>query len=161
LRTIAACASLTFGIELEASQGMEEWKPRKTYRRIDSADLKIWISAMVIRVRIRRSSPKRKPRFFTLTAEPKLKADGPLRGHLDYVVFTADTANGLQMWHADRVGNFIVDFSTLVSKAVAIELVRELYDGRTVRLPGRYRLEQLEGRFGFPGSGSSAGEPRT
>lgn len=108
---------------------------------------------MVLRVRIRRSSPKRKPRFFTLTAEPKLKAEGLLRGHLDYVVFTADTGNGLQMWHADRTGNFIVDFSTLVSEAEAIELVRELYLGNTVKLPGRYRMEQLQGRFGFPGSG--------
>ncbi len=108
---------------------------------------------MVLKVRIRRGSSKRKPRFFTLTAEPKLKVDGPLRGHLDYVVFTADTANGLQMRHADRTGNFIVDFSTLVPEVQAIELVRELYDGRMVKLPGRYRMEQLQGRFGFPASG--------
>ena len=105
---------------------------------------------MVIRVRIRRSVPKQKPRFFKLTAEPRLKADGPLRGYLDYVVFTACAKDGLHMWHADKSGNFIPDFSTLVPRSKAVAMVKDLYLGRPVALPGRYRMEQLRGRFGFP-----------
>ncbi len=105
---------------------------------------------MAIRVRIRSRVSKPRRGFFTLTAEPRLKQDGPLRGYLDYVVFTACTTDGLQMWHADKSGNLITDFSALVPPLTAIEIVKELYLGRTVALPGRYRIENLRGRFGFP-----------
>jgi hypothetical protein len=104
---------------------------------------------MPIRIRIR--LPRRKPRpgFFSLTAEPKLWQDGPLRGQLDYVVFTALTTDGLQMWHAYKNGNLIADFSALVPEQRAINLVKKLYGGWTVRVPGRHSVELLQGRFGF------------
>ena len=104
---------------------------------------------MPIRIRIR--LPRRKPRpgFFSLTAEPKLWQDGPLRGQLDYVVFTALTTGGLQMWHAYKTGNLIEDFSALVPQRRAIALVKNLYRGWTIRVPGRHPVELLHGRFGF------------
>jgi hypothetical protein len=104
---------------------------------------------MVIRVRIRRRVRKPKPGFFTLKAEPRLRQDGPLRGYLDYVIFTAHTTGGLHLWHAHRHGDFIADFSALVPEEEAINLVRDLHSGQSVELPGRHRLELLQGRFGF------------
>src|SRR6202044_3590095 len=104
---------------------------------------------MVIRVRIRRRVRKPKPGFFTLKAEPRLWQDGPLRGFLDYVIFTAHTTKGLHLWHAHRHGNFIDDFSALVSEEEAIDIVRDLHSGQSVELAGRHRLELLQGRFGF------------
>ena len=104
--------------------------------------------ALRIRIRIRVRRPKQV--FFTLAAEPRLKPDGPVRGFLDYVVFTARTTAGLQMWIADKSGHLISDFSALVPEPKAIDIVRELYLGQPVALPGRYRLEELRGRFGFP-----------
>ncbi len=105
---------------------------------------------MPIRIRIQTGAKKTRRRFFTLTAEPRLRSDGPTRGYLDYIVFTARSARSLHMWQADRNGNFIVDFSALVPEKTATELVRELHLGNTVELPGRYELEQLRGRFSFP-----------
>jgi hypothetical protein len=106
---------------------------------------------MVIRVRIRRRVRKPKPGFFTLKAEPRLRQDGPLRGYLDYVIFTAHTTGGRHYWHAHRHGNFIADFSALVPEEEAINMVRDLHSGQAVELPGRHRLELLQGRFGFNG----------
>ncbi len=104
---------------------------------------------MVIRVRIRRAGSPR-PGFFSLTAEPRLREDGPLRGHLDYVIFTAKmTGGGLQAWHAHKNGNLIADFSALVPHESAVAMVKDLYLGRTVVVPGRHRAGLLKGRFEF------------
>jgi hypothetical protein len=107
---------------------------------------------MAVRVRIR--LPARRPRrgFFTLTAEPRLRQDETLRGYLDYIIFKVKTSGGgLYMWHARKNGNLIEDFSTLVPKEHAIELVRDLYQGRPIKVPGRHPFELLEGRFDFTG----------
>lgn len=105
---------------------------------------------MAIRLRIQTGAAKPRRRFFTLTAEPRLRPEGPTRGYLDYIVFTARSTRSLHMWHADRNGNFIADFSALVPEETAAEIVRQLHLGQTVALPGRYQLEQLHGRFSFP-----------
>jgi hypothetical protein len=105
---------------------------------------------MPIRIRIESGAAKRRRRFFTLTAEPRLRTDGPAQGYLDYIVFTAKSSRSLHMWQADRSGNYIADFSALVPAAIAAEIVHELHHGHTVALPGRYQLEELRGKFGFP-----------
>ena len=105
---------------------------------------------MPIRIRIQTAAKKTRRRFYTLTAEPRLRSDGPTQGYLDYIVFTARSARSLHMWQADRNGNFIVDFSALVPEKIATEVVKELHQGKTIELPGRYELEQLRGRFNFP-----------
>jgi hypothetical protein len=106
---------------------------------------------MAIRVRIR--LPRRpKPRLFTLTAEPRLRQDARLRGFLDYIIFKArTTGGGLYMWHAHKNGKLIEDFSALVPKEQAIAIVKDLYMGRAIKVPGRHRFELLEGRFDFTG----------
>jgi hypothetical protein len=111
---------------------------------------------MPIRIRIQTSPKTKRRRFFTLTAEARLRTDGPTQGYLDYIVFTARSARSLYMWQADRSGNFIVDFSALVPEKTATEVVRELHQGKTVELPGRYELEQLRGRFNFPDNAKQA-----
>ena len=108
---------------------------------------------MAIRVRIRRAGSPR-PGFFSLTAEPRLREDGPLRGHLDYVIFKAQmSGGGLQMWHAHKNGNLIADFGALVPQEQAVAMVKDLYMGRTVTVPGRHRAGLLQGRFDFSAKG--------
>jgi hypothetical protein len=109
---------------------------------------------MAIRVRIHRRVPRARQRRFTLTAVPRLKPDGPTRGFLDYVVFTARAPGTLHMWHADRSANLIADFSTLVPRQTATHIVRRLHLGHAILLPGRYRIDQFEAHFNFPGLAS-------
>ncbi len=103
---------------------------------------------MAIRVRIKRN-PRR--HLFTLGASPELIPDGPLRGHLDYIIFTAKTTKGMHVWHARKTGNLIADFSALVPHQQAVEIVRDLYLGHKITLPGRYPLDLLKDRFDFTG----------
>jgi hypothetical protein len=107
---------------------------------------------MAIRVRIRLPARRPKPGLFTLTAAPRLRQDETLRGYLDYIIFKVrTTGGGLYMWHARKNGNLIEDFSVLVPKEQAIEIVKNLYMGRAIKVPGRHRFELLDGRFDFTG----------
>ena len=110
----------------------------------------------MLKLRIKRrrvNRAKRDEALFKLTAQPEFKQDGPAKGFLDGVVFTAQSASSLYKWHTPNGGNFISDFNALVPMEKAIEVLHDLHSGRTVNLPGRYRAEQLQGKFGFDGRG--------
>lgn len=104
---------------------------------------------MAIVIKIKRRAPRTSKALFALTAEPVFKTDGPTRGYLDGVIFTAQAPNALHKWLTPNQGNFIADFSELIPMKKAIAILHDLHAGKTVTVPGRFRIDQLRDRFGF------------
>ena len=104
---------------------------------------------MAIVIKIKRRAPHSSKALFALTAEPVFKTDGPTQGFLDAVIFTAQTPKALHKWLTPNNGNFIADFSTLVPMEKAIVILHDLHAGKTVTVPGQFRIDQLRDRFGF------------
>jgi hypothetical protein len=106
---------------------------------------------VAIVIKIKRRPPRKrisKP-IFALTAQPVFKTEGPTQGYLDGVIFTAQAPNALHKWLTPNQGNFIADFSALISKDKAVEILHDLHSGKIVSIPGPFRLDQLKDRFGF------------
>jgi hypothetical protein len=104
---------------------------------------------MAIVIKIKRRPPRTSKVLFALTAEPVFKTDGPAKGYLDGVIFTAQAPNALHKWLTPNNGNFITDFSALLPMEKAIQILHDLHSGKIVTVPGAFRLDQLRDRFGF------------
>jgi hypothetical protein len=104
---------------------------------------------MTIVIKIKRRPPRSSKTLFALTAEPVFKTDGPTQGFLDGVIFTAQAPNALHKWLTPNQGNFIADFSELIPMKKAVAILHDLHSGKTVAVPGRFRIDQLRDRFGF------------
>lgn len=104
---------------------------------------------MAIVIKIKRRAPRPSKTLFALTAEPVFKTEGPTQGYLDGVIFTAQASKALHKWHTSNNGNFIADFSALLPMEKAIAILHDLHSGKTVTVPGAFRLDQLRDRFGF------------
>ena len=104
---------------------------------------------MAIVIKIKRRVPRTSKALFAITAEPVFKTDGPTRGYLDGVIFTAQAPKALHKWLTPNNGNFIADFSALIPMEKAIAILHDLHEGKTVTVPGTFRIDQLKDRFGF------------
>jgi hypothetical protein len=104
---------------------------------------------MAIVIKIKRRAPRTSKTLFTLTAEPVFKTEGPTQGYLDGVIFTAQAPKALHKWLTPNNGNFIADFSALIPMENAIAILHDLHAGKTVTVPGHFRIDQLKDRFGF------------
>jgi hypothetical protein len=45
---------------------------------------------------------------------------------------------------------FVADLSEFVAPGEAVRLVEKLHGGHAIRIPGEYRLDEIEGKFGVP-----------
>jgi hypothetical protein len=104
---------------------------------------------MAIILKIKQKKKATAPPLYTLIAEPRMRPKGPLQGYLDWLVFTAQSRKSMYVWYALNTGNLVTDFGSLLPLEQALEILHELHRGNTVTVPGRYRLDQLQGRFGF------------
>ena len=106
---------------------------------------------MAIVIKIKRRPPRKRnsKTLFALAAEPVFKTEGPTQGYLDGVIFTAQAPKALHKWLTPNNGNFIADFSALIPMEKAIAILHDLHEGKTVTVPGSFRIDQLKDRFGF------------
>jgi hypothetical protein len=89
---------------------------------------------------------------FTLTAIPGLLAEGEDHGHLEFITFVAENRIITAKWTAVNVGTFIEDFSRIVPKEDATDIVSKLRAGTKVLFPGLWHLEEIKHKFGGCGN---------
>jgi hypothetical protein len=84
---------------------------------------------------------------YKIAAQPKLFSEGPLKGMLEGVTFTASSRFDTQEWFADNRGQFVAAFSKLMPRSLATVIVAALLHGDTIELPGLFREHQIDSGF--------------
>jgi hypothetical protein len=89
---------------------------------------------------------------FTLTAIPGLLVEGEHKGHLEFVTFLAENRIITAKWTSVNVGTFVDDFSKIVPRDEATDIVSKLRTGTKVLFPGFWHLEEIKHKFGGSGN---------
>jgi hypothetical protein len=85
---------------------------------------------------------------FVLTAVPQILLEGPTKGHLKYVQFSASDGLTSHHWWSTNTGTYVEDFAKIMPKAEAYAIVASLRRGETVILPGYWALDEIKHKFG-------------